>query len=318
VIWDEIFIESVEAYLPERVPLGDVESGMSAGDSYSGFETVTKADKPMHIMAGLAAKEALEKSVHVDENLLAIIYVNVATTWEQHITPAIHLQRILRQPEALAFQLSSASNGGMAGVEVLARLLSASPGFNAGLLSAVARTLDETGRWMGGTVHGDGAVAVVLSRTGGFARLVASQTISSPEFEVLYNNIGGSAHRNLRLLNYSDTIVQEISSIISVTLAEADITMEHISHVTLPAFPLVAMHTAFLDCNSIPLAKTCWPELRKNGHIGPCDQLLSLAYLRDTYQLQPGQFVLMIGVGLGYQFTCMLLEIIQPSQHVNT
>lgn len=320
MIWDGLFINSIKAYLPERVPLGDIECTVKISDS--GFETVTKSDQPEHRMAGLAAKNALEQSSHAGESLSTIVY---ATTFQaaDHAAPACHLQRVLRQRQALAFELDAASNGGIAGVEVVARLLSRDPGMSAGLVSAASRIPDGIDRWMGGTLNGDGAVAAVLSRTGGFARLVASQTNSNPEFEVLFRNratkpgVWDAKYFEADFGNYVESLAQEVAAVISATLAEANVTINDISHVTLPAFPLSSLHEIYLDRNSIPLAKTCWSELRRNGHVGPCDPLLGLTYLMDTRQLEPGQFVLMISNGLGFQFTCMLLEIVQLAQGRN-
>jgi 3-oxoacyl-[acyl-carrier-protein] synthase III len=312
-----MFINSIKAYLPERISLSDIECGAKIDDTYSGFETVTKSDKPEHIMAGLAAKNALEHSDHADESLSAIAY---ATTFlaTDHSSPACHLQRILRQHQALAFELNAASNGGLAGVEVIARLLSADPSLSAGLISATSRIPDGIDRWMAGTVTGDGAVAAVLSKRGGFARLVASQTNSNPEFEVLCRNKATQPGvwdiEQFEAMRYIETIAQDVSAIISATLAEAHIAMQHISHVVVPVLPLSSLHEIYLDRNSIPLEKTCWSELRKNGHVGPCDQLLGLWHLADTGQLEPGQFVLVVGSGLGFQFACFLLEIVQPAR----
>jgi 3-oxoacyl-[acyl-carrier-protein] synthase III len=317
VIWNGIFINSVKAYLPQRVSLGDIECGMRIDDMNSGFETVTKSDQPEHVMAGLAANDALKQSGYADESLSTIVY---ATTFQaaDHATPACHLQRVLRQRQAFALVLDAASNGGMAGVEVVARLLLTGPAASAGLVSAASRIPGGVDRWIGGTLNGDGAVAAVLSKSGGFARLIASQTSSNPEFEVLFRNratklgVWDAEYFETEFGRYVESIAQEVSSVISATLAEADITMQHIAHVTVPAFPLSSLHEIYLDRNSIPLEKTCWPELRRNGHVGPCDQLLGLTYLMDARLLEPGQFVLMIGNGLGFQFTCMLLEIVRP------
>ena len=322
MMWDAMFINSIKAYLPRRVPVNDISCSMRIGDTDSGFETVTKSDQPAHIMAGLAAKNALEQSGHAGESLSTIVYAT--NFWAaDHMAPACHLQRVLRQRQALAFELNAASNGGMAGVEVVARLLSTDPGSRAGLLSVVSRIPDGIDRWMGGCFNGDAAVAAVLSKKGGFARLVASQTSTDPEFEVLCRNratergVWDVEHIERGLLAYAESIGQEVSSVISATLAEADITMQHIAHVTPPALPLSGLHEVYLDRNSIPLAKTSWPELRRNGHVGPCDQLLGLTYLVDTHQLEPGQFVLMIGSGLGFQCTCLLLEVVEPTPQAN-
>jgi 3-oxoacyl-[acyl-carrier-protein] synthase III len=308
-----LFVNSIKAHLPQRVPVGDIECSIKISDT--GFETVTKSDQPEHIMAGLAAKNALAQSSHAGESLSAIVYATTHMAVD-HMAPACHLQRILGQRQALAFELNATSNGGLAGIEVVARLLSTDPGLGAGLVSAASRVRDGIDRCKGGTVNGDGAVAAVLSKAGGFARLVASQTNSNPEFEVLFRNrstklgFWETKYFESEFGNYVESLAQEVSVVISATLAEADITIQDVAHVTLPAFPLNSLREVYLERNSIPLEKTCWAELRRNGHVGPCDQLLGLAYLTETHQLEPGQFVLMISSGIGFQFTCLLLQIV--------
>jgi 3-oxoacyl-[acyl-carrier-protein] synthase III len=316
VIWDNIFINSIEAYLPQRVPLSDLECTETIARANSDFETVAKSDQPGYVMAGLAAEKALKKSDHADDSLSAIVYANTFCSAD-HMASACYLQRLLRQREALAFELHATSNGGIAGLEVVARLLSSDPGLSAGLLSATSRVPDGSDRWMGGTLNGDGAVATVLSKRSGFARLIVSQRSSNPEFEVLNrrsaatrSDSSGTGYTEMGFAPVIDSIAQEISAVVSVTLAEANTTMQHISHVILPAFPLPVLHEIYLDRNSIPVTKTCWSELRRNGHVGPCDQLLGLAYLTDTQRLTPGELVLMIGTGLGFQFSCLLLEVV--------
>lgn len=315
MIWNGLFINSVSAYLPQRISLSHVKSATQVDATNFGFETVSKSDQSESVMAGLAAKKALEQSDHANECLSTIVYASTVLAVD-HFTPACYLQRMLGQHDALAFQLNAASNGGMMGVEVTARLLSADSSSSAGLLSAVSRIPDGMDRWNGGTLNGDGAVAAVVSKTGGFARLVASQTKSNAEFEVLSRNLAtrpGDWYTNYseaNFLRYVDSYSLEVALVISATLAEINISMEHMSHVVLPAVPLTVSRALYLERNSIPIEKTCWPELRRNGHVGPCDQLLGLTYLKDTHRLEPGQFVLMVGVGLGFQCTCILLKIV--------
>jgi len=315
VLWNGLFINSLSAHVPPRVSISDIDSSMDLSDALAGFVTVAKSDQQEHRMAGLAAREAVDHSDHAGERLAAIVYVNTSYAVD-HMAAVCHLQRILRQPETLAFELNAASNGGMAGMEVLARLMSTDPTLSAGLLTAVARIPDGVDRWMGGTLNGDGAVAAVLSKTAGFARVVATQRMSNPELEVTSRNratkLGDWDTKATKegIAPYVETITQDVSSVIAAILAEADITMQHISHVILPSFPLTSLQQIYLDRNAIPIAKTCWEDSRRNGHIGPCDQLLGLKYLMDTHRLERGQLVLMIGSGLGFQYTCALLEIV--------
>ncbi|WP_191496263.1 3-oxoacyl-[acyl-carrier-protein] synthase III C-terminal domain-containing protein [Mycobacterium simulans] len=233
-----------------------------------------------------------------------------------HLAPVCYLQRILGQKEAIAFELSAASNGGVAGIEVIGRLLSSDPTSRAGLIAATSSWPDETSRQTNGTIMGDGAAAAVISTKQGFARLLASARTCQPEIEVLLRkSLAQSGGLDVGLSDiegasrFAETIVQESSAAIYSALAEAEIKLDDISHFLLPGFPPVVLEQLYLARHGVSIEKTCWSELQKTGHVGPSDQLLGLSHLLNTNQLKSGQLVLMLGVGLGFRFTTLLFEI---------
>jgi 3-oxoacyl-[acyl-carrier-protein] synthase-3 len=319
MLWDGIFVNAVGTYLPRRVSVETI-SGYSAIDDESAdgdFESIAVSDIPAHVMAGLAAKQAVELSNHRDDTLSPIVYTEISMPPE-HATPVCHIQRILNQPESLAFGLEAASDGGLTGIEVVARILSSSPSANAGLVSATSRCVDGVDRWAAGQLIGDGAAAAIISKTEGFAQLIASQRTSLPDLEVLHpTRASQPANRvipraDAGLAPYLSTIARRISDTISITLAEAKVSLKDVSYFCPPTVLRAALKETYLDANGISIDKTCWPELRKNAHVGPCDQLLGIAHLIDTGQLQQGQFIMLLGGGMGWRFTCMLLEVRAP------
>ena len=312
--WDGIFINAVGSYLPQRFPIDTIDSTHPIEIKRAGYETITKADMPQHVMAGIAASQAMEKSSHCAETLSAIVLAMLTTSTE-HAAPVCYVQRILGQSEAIAFELNATSDGGVTGIEVVARILSSDPRMDVGLVSSTMRYPDGMDRWLAGALFGDGAAAAVISKKSGFARLIVSQRTSNPEFEMLLRlrmkspGVWDFSDLDLSFGPYVETITQEVHAAISATLREANITIEDISHFCLPALPLVSMQTIYLERNNIPVEKTCWSELRKNGHVGPCDQILGIAHLRETGQLERGQLVLVAGGGIGFRMTCLLLQI---------
>ncbi|MEB4209439.1 ketoacyl-ACP synthase III family protein [Mycobacterium sp. 94-17] len=312
--WDRIFINSVGSYLPQRFPVEGMDGEDTLERRHAGYETITKADLPQYVMAGIAASQAMERSSHCADTL-SVIVLAMVTGATEHAAPVCHVQRILGQSEAIAFELNATSDGGVTGIEVVARILASDPDMEVGLVSSALRCPDEMDRWMAGALFGDGAAAAVISKRSGFARLIASHRISNPEFEMLLRprvkgpNFWDFPDLDLNFGPYVETITQEVQSAISATLKEADITIDDISHFCLPVLPLVSTQTIYLERNNIPLEKTCWSELRKNGHVGPCDQILGLAHLHDTGLLESGQLVLVAGGGMGYRMTCLLLRI---------
>lgn len=323
MLWDGIFINAVAAYLPGRRPVETIGPNPGLDDKYAhhdqhaygGIESITVSDIPAHVMAGIAAKQAVKNSSHRNETLSPIIYADEPLP-RQHLTPVCYIQRILKQRESLAFGFEAASDGGVAGIEVVARILSSSPEATAGLVSAANRCLEGVSRWTGGNPLGDGAAAAIISKTGGFARLIASQRTSESDLEVLLENRATQPGVWEILLNevgvgpYTETITQAVLATISATLVEADISIDQISHFCPPVLVLPSLEGIYLGRSGIPIEKTCWSELRKIGHVGPCDQILAIAHLIETDQLKPGQLLMLIGGGFAWRLTCLLLEAV--------
>src|SRR5262249_7816998 len=147
-------------------------------DPAADYESVTESDMPGYAMAGIAATQAMKSSDHSSEPLSAIAYACTRVNTD-HFTPVCHIQRILQQENALAFELDAASNGGLAGIEAVARMLPSGPSPDAGLvvaLSSVPQGLPRVQeKYFGGILLGDGAAAAVISKKSGFAQLIASQ-----------------------------------------------------------------------------------------------------------------------------------------------
>lgn len=320
MLWDNTFINSVGTYLPERVSIDSLDRYAETEDNprNSGYISFTRSEIPEYVMAGIAAKRALENSVHRTQPLSPIAYVALTANFE-HIAPVCYLQRKLKQPEALAFGMDAASDGGVKGIEVVANILSNDQSVSAGLVSATTRSFSTTDRWLSGSLMGDGAAAVIVSRKEGFAQLIASHRTSIPDLESLFRNKAPHAAHigawevpfaHVGFGPYLETLSHEVFSAVSNTLSLAKISIEEISYFCIPALSRITVQEIYLERCQIPIEKTCWTDVMKNGHVGPCDQLLGLAHLLDTGRLKTGQFIMLLGGGLGWRLSCLLLRIV--------
>ncbi|OSC39018.1 3-oxoacyl-[acyl-carrier-protein] synthase III C-terminal domain-containing protein [Mycobacterium decipiens] len=316
MLLDGIFLNSVGTFLPPRVPFETIKPHLKdeAKETQVDIESVCVSDKSSYVMGGLAAKQALERSTHRNETLSPIVYAEPVCL--EHLTPVCYIQRILKQEDSLAFDLDAASDSGLTGIDVVARLLSSGTCANAGLVCAASRIL-LVDRYQNGAVLGDGAAAVILSKKEGFARLISSNRTSFTDFEFLMRNKGSlekfEFKHGLDEVGYGPyvgTLSRIVQAAIAATLADAKISVDDISHFCPPAVYRLSLEETFLGSSGIPFEKTCWSELRKNGHVGACDQMLGLAYLIDTGQLRSGQFVMLIGGGAGWRFTCLLIQVV--------
>lgn len=71
--WDGIFINSIGTCLPRRVPIESIDGITAIGAKHAGYESVTISDMPAHVMAGIAAKQAIDNSDHRTEKLTTIV-----------------------------------------------------------------------------------------------------------------------------------------------------------------------------------------------------------------------------------------------------
>lgn len=316
MLWDGIFLNSVGTFLPPRIPFETIKPQLKGEvvEANVDIESVCVSDKPSYVMGGLAAKQAVERSTHSGDVLSPIVYAEPLCL--EHLTPACYIERILKQEHSLAFDLDAASDSGLTAIEVVAKLLKSDPSTNAGLVCAASR-IHGIDRYQHGAALGDGAAAVVVSKKEGFARLVASNRTSFPDFEMLMRNKGSVDRLEFKhgldevgYGPYVGTLSRIVHAGIAATLADAEITVNDVSHFCPPALYRLSVQETFIGSSSIPLEKTCWAELRKNGHIGPCDQIVGLGHLLDTGQLSSGQFVMLIGGGVGWRFTCLLIQVV--------
>ncbi len=325
MLWDSVFLNSVGTFLPPQVPLDALDWNANGEDvedrnTFRGIPSVSVSDTPAYVMAGLATKHALKYSTHSDETLSPIVYVDPLSY--EHMAPASYVQRIVNQPHSASFRLDAASDGVMVAIEAVAGLLSNSNGANAALVASGARVPPGQSRSLGGVLMGDGAVALVISKKEGFARLIVSNRNSDPAFEWLQRNRATQPGvLDIPLMEtglgpYLPTISRVIAETIRATLADAGISIEDISYFCTPTPSETALDEVYLKTCNIPVEKTCWSEMRKSGHVYACDQILGLAHLIDTGQLKQGQLVMLIGGGAaGWRTTCLLLQVVQEDVH---
>jgi 3-oxoacyl-[acyl-carrier-protein] synthase III len=229
------------------------------------------------------------------------------------------LQRALKIREALAFELGAASDGGAMGLEVAAGLLRADITAKAVLVTAAARFQPPrwSNRWCFGIVLSDGSAATVLSREKGLARLIASAHSSAPDFETLCAfhvtdrepDVQSMLITKTGLGPYLDDLKEGVANVVEQVLEEAGVKLSDITKFAVTGIGLAQLTEVVLEPLGITLGQTTWPFLRRIGHAGPCDQLLGLDYLLRQGELRQGDMLLVLGMGLGFRYTCLLLEV---------
>lgn len=59
----------------------------------------------------------------------------------------------------------------------------------------------------------------------------------------------------------------------------------------------------------IPVSRTTWDYFATTSHIGPGDQFSALEYLAESGRCNRGDVILLIGEGVGFQFSVAVLEV---------
>jgi 3-oxoacyl-[acyl-carrier-protein] synthase III len=225
---------------------------------------------------------------------------------------------------APAVDVHQMCNGTAGAMEMAASYLLADPRREAALITT-ADTFAEPGfdRWrsdVSGTVYGDGAAAVVLARTG-FARLRSICTVMDTDLEAVYRGDQPFTARPDRPVDVrtrrrefmtarghgiADRTAAGLVEVVERTLADAGAKLSDIARFVFPNVGLGILCDCYLAPLGLDVPATTWEWGRHTGHVGAADQLIGLARLLEEGVRGP---VMLIGIGAGFSWTCVVLEI---------
>ncbi|WP_308429687.1 ketoacyl-ACP synthase III family protein [Streptomyces flaveus] len=234
-----------------------------------------------------------------------------------------------------SFGLRQECNAGLAALELAARHLASGPPTAA----AVVTSADRFGapmihRWSSepGFVYADGGTALLLSRRGGFARLLSTATEADNSLEAvvrgtgfqpgptaepldLAGRLGHYAKDPRRLRSATERLAGVVKRAVARALADADTDMESVARVVVPASGRSRMDWQVETLFGIPLAKSSWDFARQAGHLGAGDQAAGLDHLVTSGAVHAGDKVLLVGGGSGFTCTCAVVEITEEPHY---
>lgn len=339
--WHDIYLDGVGSYLPatEYTAEQAVADGVydASAAQTNGIRAVRVAgdDEPGVVMATRAAQQALSRSGHDPEDIDLVLHAHVSHQGRDMWSPASYVQNETGCTRASgAIQIGQGSNGVFSAFELAASYLSARPTAKAALVSAGdAFRLPFIDRWQSDdqTVFGDGACAAVLSKRGGFARLVSTASITESSLEPLYRGSapwtaapfeGGkavdlTARKDDWLMRHEDAyddaiklVGERFSQVLAAALEDAEMTLEDaqwVVHATLIR-PLVEF--GFYQMLGLDSAKTTYEWGVDYGHMGTCDQLVGIDHLWQSGRPKPGDRLVTWGAGIGFMWSAAVLEFI--------
>jgi 3-oxoacyl-[acyl-carrier-protein] synthase III len=100
-----------------------------------------------------------------------------------------------------------------------------------------------------------------------------------------------------------------VGRVVEDVLQAAETKMSEVTRVAVTGVGLTQLSAIVLEPLGITAAQTTWQFLREVGHVGACDPLLGVDHLLRDGHLRQGDTVLILGIGLGFRHTCVLMEI---------
>jgi 3-oxoacyl-[acyl-carrier-protein] synthase-3/clorobiocin biosynthesis protein CloN2 len=336
-----VYVKGTGVYLPERVPIehavaqgrypaDDVELHGLAGAAVAGGMSAPE-------MALQAAQEAVKRCDQRPEDVDLLLY---ADSWHQGPDgwqPQYYLQRHLLGGDLLAVEVRQGCNGMFGALELGAAYLTGGTARSALLVAADNFGTPLMDRWrMGpGYIAGDGASAVVLSAEPSFAALLAVRSVAVPEAEEMHRGDeplfppGATTGRPLdfgvrnadfkrRSLAGGGTaalvrIHQQTLEVVERTLAEAAVDLGDITRVAYMNYSREIVEQRCMAALGLPMSMSTWDFGREIGHLGASDQIVAFDHLLTTGELEPGDHMLMLGVGPGVTLSCAVVRVLRPA-----
>ncbi|MFF4227950.1 ketoacyl-ACP synthase III family protein [Streptomyces sp. NPDC001820] len=336
-----LYLAGIGSHLPPLYPAERaVEEGLydEASRQASGMRSVAVSEStPAPDMAIEAARAALSASRHEPADIGIVLH-----SYTHHQGPdgwsAVHyiLNNTVDRPVP-AVEIKQGCLGMLAAVEVAANRLIANPTHDAALITTGDNySTPGVDRWRASSlfVLADAGSAVVLSRRGGFAELLAIGSLSDSSMEILHRageelfppgvtrgrglNFGERAEKVREqwaagqappIKNFGDRVAE----ITERTLKEADLTLDQVAKVCHVGFGRPALEAMFLLPLDVPEDKTVWEYVNTVGHTGAADLFLGLEHLWRTGRVAPGEHVLLIGASTGMEAAAAVVRITEPA-----
>jgi 3-oxoacyl-[acyl-carrier-protein] synthase-3 len=333
--WENLFIAGIGTHLAEPTSALDaVNDGVLDPERFKtlGYTSicVDEATAPPD-MAAAAARQAMERSGTTGRDLAVSVH---GSLWFQglDIWPASsYVAAAIDARTVPSYDVQQRCNIGLGAIELVAAQLTISKAGSALVTTADRFAPPAIDRWNAHdfNVYGDGGTAMVLSRTGGFARIVATATVAD-------NALEGQARGGATFTCASPAAVEPIDLIArshayaevndptqtsvrigrvmlearAAVVKAAKVPLNRITRIVTPSTGRLKGEHQVHDLLGVPEEVTTWDYGRTTGHIGAGDWAAGLEHLVTTRAVLPGDHVLLFGGGAGYTCTTAIVEIL--------
>ncbi|WP_055701874.1 ketoacyl-ACP synthase III family protein [Streptomyces silaceus] len=336
--FDDIHLAGVGTYLPRTITTEyAVKEGWYAKEAReaSGLEAVAVEDTlPAVDMAVRAARTAVDRSGHAADDFLGLLHSHTYYQGPEGWSPAHYILGNTLDRPVSAFQVQHGCLGLLAALESAALRLTTDGGRDAAMLLTAADNFNTplVGRWTSSSmfVLADSGSSLVVSRRGGFARLLAMDFVSQPGMEAMHRGDeplfpprepvrpvmdfeGRLESWRTRWAEGGSIPLADFGALIAATvertLATAGTSLDRIARVVHNGFNQDPLNVFLLDPLGLDASRGTWELNRGTGHASVSDFAIGLEHLWTTGQVVPGDQVLVLGFTTGMEAACAVLEI---------
>ncbi|HZP54794.1 ketoacyl-ACP synthase III family protein [Actinocrinis sp.] len=339
--WDNLYVAAFGAYVPDKIETADeaiAQGRYTEGEKVAnGIRAVHVADPQTEapgVMAAAAGRQAVERSGIPHEQFDLVVHAGIGHQGQEFWQPASYVHNNTVGGPAAAIEIKQGSNGGLAAFELGASWVVARPGTAALVTAGDSFHLPYFDRWNSDDqqVYGDGAGSAVLSSQGGFARVISTASVADSTLEPIYRgpdawtlapfaqgskvDLRGRKRAYLATGEdlYDQTIERMSKSLFAVVGEVFEGTGSDISSVDW----LIHANTgksivewAFYRPLGLDASRTVYDWGCDYGHMGAADHLVNLEYVVRSGKAKAGDKVLTIGVGTGFMWTAILIELLE-------
>lgn len=323
-----VAIRGTGSYVPERILTNaDLEKMVQTSDEWITTRTGMKerriADEKTATsdLAIAAARKALEEAKIAPEELDAII---VATVTPDMLFPSTgcFVQRGLGATNAFAFDITAACSGFLYGLSIAKGYIES--GTYRNILLIGAETLSKITDWQDRStciLFGDGAGAMVLSRTEGESGIVSLHLGADGNYQHLLQLPGGGSRNPVspqtieQRLHYMKMAGPEVFKVAVTKMAEAAEKALELAGKQSEDLTLIIPHQAnrriieaIAKRMKLPLEKV-FINLHKYGNVSAATTIIALDEARREGKLKKGDLTELVAFGGGFTWGAAVLRL---------
>lgn len=331
--YHDLYVAGTGAFHPKSVPVDEaIADGRYdlATQRRTGQQRVTVAESETQPeMAVLAGRQAVERSGVALDQFGLLLHGTASHNGLDGWNAASYLQDQLVDGHGVSFEIRQLSNSGLGSLELAGPYLLAAGDRSAALITTADQfALPVWDRWRAApmVVYADGASALVVARNAGFARVLSVVSVADAAMEGMHRgtipfgpNPEDSHPISLldRTMQYAGVMDFDVAKqrlavgmrrTVTEACEEAGIAASDAEHVVTPHLGRDLLYEVCLDPLNIDLDRTTWQFGMQIGHAST-DQFAGLNHLAEEGKLSPGERVLMVSVGGGFNWTTVVLEV---------